>query len=286
MMKTRFKPEDFTYYIEPKLKRKLDNLIELLEKRDAWVLLLGPEGSGKTNTAAYIMFYVACHTGRPFYRDTRQFYFDTDDLVNFAKDNQDQIINWDEAALGGLSTEWWSNSQRNLVKFGLTGRKKHHFFVLCMPHFNKLTEYLRQDRTHNAIYMRVNSKQAATGKYMYITKRGKTKLNRFWLKKHVLPYQKCMKSCGGHGGSIPFMFNDVCDEDAYDSKKDEAISSIGVKNPSRQSQNLAELKAKIGILIKDKRFGLKQKETAKVLGVNVNTIENWVAEGKSLGKSP
>ena len=120
----------------PKLKHKLDLLIKTLDKRDVWILLDGDEGSGKTNMAVYLLYYFHCRTGRDFTLD--RFLLWQRWNVQLGKDNSNGLICWDEAALGGLSTEWASRSQINLIKFAMTGRKKHHVFILNVPRFNKL----------------------------------------------------------------------------------------------------------------------------------------------------
>lgn len=48
----------FPYKIDPLLKHKLDVLIKTLKTRDVWILLDGDEGSGKTNMAVYLLYYI------------------------------------------------------------------------------------------------------------------------------------------------------------------------------------------------------------------------------------
>jgi len=202
-------------------------MVQQLKKNDVWIIVDGDEGSGKTNMATYILYYFHCATGRDFTQD--RLYFDSDEMFEWVKENMNGLVNWDEAALGGLSTEWWSRAQSNLMKFAMTGRKKHHVFVLCIPKFNKLQEYLRVDRSIALIHMDMGKTKTKHGHAMYITRRGKAELNRLYAKTKQRFYGKCMRSYGGFGFDIPYVFDKLVDEVAYDKKKDEAISNIGKK---------------------------------------------------------
>ena len=271
-MKTKFEPKPFQFYIDPKLAHKLDLLIAQLKIRDTWIIVDGDEGSGKTNLASYLLYYVHCKTGREFTLD--RFYFDSDDMFNWVKDNNNGLVNWDEASLGGLSMEWWNKSQRNLIKFAMTGRKKHHFFVLCIPKFNKLQEYLRVDRSHALIHMHTGRRNNQWGHYMYLTRRGKYELNQLWSKRKIRAYGKCMKKYGGFGAYCPYVFSKILDEEAYEKKKDFAISNIGKKKlDDKDKLELHKIKNKIGKLtLEDIRT---KTNLAKFFGITQTSLNRW-----------
>ena len=267
----------FPYKINYFLEYKLKSLVQLLEQDDVWIIIDGDEGSGKTNMAAYILYWFHCMTGRSWYTDASNFYFDTDDLVNWAKSQSNQLINWDEAALGGLSTEWWSHSQRNLIKFAMTGRKRHHVFVLCIPKAIKLVEYLREDRSHALIHMHTGKTKKDKGHYMYLTRRGKRMLFHLWKQKKIRAYKKyASMRFGGHYGYIPYILPELINIDAYDDKKDNAILGIGHKKTSKEHMQLVELRKKVADM------DIKREELAKKLGLSTRTLRNWA---NPLGKS-
>ena len=135
-MKMKYNSKEFPFSIPDKLRRKLDVLIATLDEDDVWMLIDGDEGSGKTNMAAFLLYYFHCVTGRKF--TVEQFFFDSEALLNFVRDTKEMLVNWDEAALGGLSTEWFTKSQINILKFAMTGRKKHHIFILCIPRQHRI----------------------------------------------------------------------------------------------------------------------------------------------------
>ena len=265
--------KEFNFRIDNKLKHKLEILGSQLDKKDIWILVTGDEGSGKTNTAAYILYYFHCMTGRNF--TINNFYFDANELFNYAKQNKCELLNWDEAALGGLSSEWWSQSQINLIKLAITGRKLHHIFVLCIPRFDKLKEDLRMDRIHAQIHMDCGKKNNKYGHYIYLTRRGIKYLNRMWKEKRMRVYENAMKKCGGFAGDIPYVFDKVFtkeDQDIYESNKDKAIYNIGNKKGSKEKQQLKDLRRRIAKV----KFPIKtQEEFAKATGINIRYMSRW-----------
>lgn len=271
--------KEFPYKIDPMLKYKLDLLIKTLDTRDVWILLDGDEGSGKTNMAVYLLYYFHCVTGREFTLD--RFYFDSDDMFNWVKDNENGLICWDEACLGGLSSEWATKSQINLLKFAMTGRKKHHVFILNVPRFNKLKEDLRKDRIHALIHMDLGKRGDKYGHYIYLTRKGIKALNRIWEKKKLRPYASCAKKFGGFYSNVdvPFVIPQLMNENDYEKKKDKAISSIGQKkeNPKRDDE-YEQLKLKIGMFPADIRTKI-----APMLGISDRTLRNWAKLGRRVG---
>lgn len=260
--------KEFPFKIDPKLKRKLDKLISTLGTKDIWILIDGDEGSGKTNTAAYILYYFHCMLGREFILDN--FYFDSEALFEYVKSHEEALVNWDEAALGGLSSEWYTKAQVNLLKFAMTGRKKRHIFVLCIPRFDKLKEDLRRDRIHAMIHMDTGKEGNDYGHFVYLTRRGIKHLNDIWKKKHIRAYMHCARKYGGFASNIdvPYIFDKVLDEAAYEKKKDEAIESIGEKKRSTEHA----LKYKLSQL----QYPIKSKtELAKQLDIDYNSITRW-----------
>jgi len=220
-------PKEFPYTICRLLKHKLDILIKTLEKKDVWIMIDGDEGSGKTNAMSYLLYYFHCVTGRPLRLE--QIYFDSDEMFNYVKDHEKKLIGWDEMVLGGMANEWMTKSQKNLLKFAFTGRKKHHIFIMCVPRFDKIKSDLRTDRIHALIHLDLGKKMDKYGHFTYYTRRGLRMLNSIWIKKKFRAYRKVIKKGGGFYCTkyIPYMMPDIFDMKAYEKKKDDAISQIG-----------------------------------------------------------
>ena len=263
-------PKEFPYQISPKLKRKLDVLIKQLKKNDVWILIDGDEGSGKTNMAAYILYYVYCNTNREFTLD--RFYFDSSDMFEWVKTHKEGLVCWDEAALGGLSTEWWSRAQQNLLKFAFVGRKHHHFFVLCIPEVFRLKLDLKVRRTHALIHMDMGRSRDKYGNFMYLTRRGKRNLVKLYQKKQIAAYNRCCRKFGGFYGQVPYVFDKLVDVDTYEKKKDEAIASIGVRKDNKDYMKVQELHRKITNL---KPPINSIAEILRQLGIDKKTWYNW-----------
>jgi hypothetical protein len=269
-MKSNNFPKQFPYSVSHKLEHKLQRLLATLDKRDVWILVDGIEGSGKTNTACYLLYWFHCMTGREF--TLEHFYFDSDAMFEWVKSNSNGLINWDEASLGGLSAEWWSRSQINILKFAMTGRLKHHVFVLCIPRFNKLKEDLRRDRIHCMLHMDLGKSGTKYGNCMYLTKRGIEHLNDIYNKTKKRSYRSCMKKYGGFYCYIPYVFRKLLDEQAYELKKNEAIANIGKKKFSPEKDELRALKKKIGLL---KPPINTLEELSKKLNIYRTTLYDW-----------
>lgn len=268
------KKREFPFKISTFLKHKLDRMISLLKKEDAWIIIDGDEGSGKTNASAYILYYFSCMTGRNLL--INNFYFDSDKLLQFAQHNKDMLINWDEGAIGGLSVQWWSETQRNLLQFAMLGRKNHHVFTICIPKIFKLTEYLKLDRSLCLIHMDRGKRKDRYGDAIYINRRGKQELLRVWTKKKVKAYSKY--GSFGYGGfkfHIPEVFTKIFTEEEqqqYENSKTDTIKNIGVKKEGQANTKLKYLKYKLATI----EYPVKSmRELAKKLGYNQSTVSSW-----------
>lgn len=214
---------DLNFYMEDKLKEKLDLCIDRCTKQqlDNLIIIDGDEGIGKSTFAISCAYYVSHKTGRPFSVDN--VFFDLNKLFEFARTTKDQIIVWDEAALGGLSTDWRNQLQNTLIKLLMVARKKRHFFFFNIPKFFKLNEYLIVDRSIALVHIYAR-KEIEQGRFCYYKKSSKEKL--FY--DRIRTRQRNYKKYYDFHGSFPNILSQVIDEAEYDRKKDEAILSIGV----------------------------------------------------------
>ena len=268
-----FTPKEFPWYIDPPLKKKLDLMIECLKTDDAWVIIDGDEGAGKSTMAAFIMYYVHCKTGRPLSVDN--FWFDAEDMFNTAKNNSGMILNWDEAALGGLSRQWQNKSQQNLMQLGMTGRIKHHFVVLCVPKADKIGEYFVRDRTLGLVHV-YKRNGIQKGRYLYLNKRSKEKFWEDYRKSRRRRYP-ALKS---FRGTFPNCFGKIIDETSYEKKKLDAISKIGTVKKERNlvAEKLAVEKNQL--IYRLKMSGMSTPELAKAHNCTERTIQMIVKKEK------
>jgi len=182
---------DKEYYMDDALTRKLDLMIKRMEGTDDNVLPIdGDEGQGKSELATGICYYVAYKTGRKY--DVDNIFFDLDAGIKFAGETKEQIIHFDEGALGLLRTQWQNKVQQKFLQLVMTARKKRHFIVICIPKFHRLPQYVMEERAIGLVH--VYSKQnLQKGRFCYYTKSAKDKLFQDWEKKKMLLIKETLK---------------------------------------------------------------------------------------------
>jgi len=268
---------DKQFYMEPRLKEKLDLCIDRCsgkKKLDNLWVIDGDEGFGKSTFAIQCAYYVSHQTGRPF--SVKNVFFNLKDMINFAKSTEDQIIIWDEAALGGLTTDWGNKFQIELTKLLMVARKKRHFFFFNIPKFFKLAEYILIDRAIALVHVYARN-ELELGRFCYFRKKSKEKLYYDRLRTR----QRLYKTHHDFHGSFTSMLSELINEEAYEKKKDEAIMSVGV-DPKKEDINylkLQELKYKVA------RLPYDQRELAFHIGVSDRTLRDWKKLAKKLGFS-
>lgn len=271
---------DKQYYLDPKLKEKLDLMIARMKVgKDNLILIDGDEGDGKTNISMGVGYYFAHTCGRPF--SLENIFFDLDKLIDFAIKTKEQVIIWDEGALGGLASEWWNKNQKKFIKLLMIARKRQHFWIVNIPRFFKLNEYFVIDRSIALIhvYMRGGLEH---GKFVYFNQTQKEKLWEDWRKTHIRNYKKWWSF---HGSFVMFLeargdkFEDIISDAEYNKKKDDAIMSIDRERDNKlekKERNLGEMREALLIALRKKNPNMSLDEQAEMLGVSTRTLRSIV----------
>jgi len=260
------KVTDKQYSMENRLVITLNLMLKRMTdryKKDNLLLIDGDEGDGKTNMSCGVGYYIAYKTQRSF--SSKNFFFKLDSVIDFALKNERQVIIWDEGALGGLSDEWWNKAQTRLIKLLMVCRKKRHFFIINIPRFFKLREYLAVDRSIGLIHV-YSHDGLDIGRFVYYTKQKKEKLFENYKTKKKKDYKKYYSFRGVFGYVLPKLIN----EQEYDALKDKGIMSLLVEKPDRHLEKMKALQYKISQL-----KSIKRPELAKGLGVSTRTILRW-----------
>jgi len=214
---------DKEYFMEKKYTEKLDLLIKRLEGTDDVVIIIdGDEGQGKTEFSAGTCYYVSQMMGRKY--DVNNIFFNLDEVIDFAAKTKEQIIHFDEAALGLLTTQWQQKAQQKFIQLIMTSRKKKHFILICIPKFHRLPQYVIEERTIGMVHI-YSRKDMQKGRFCYFTKKRKNSLYHDWTKKKIKNYKKYHS----FHGSFPLVMEKIFDDEGlkeYERKKDEAIMSI------------------------------------------------------------
>lgn len=166
--------------MDVKYKSKLDLMIKRMRGTDDNIIVIdGDEGVGKTEMAMGTCYYVSYKTSREY--NIENIFFDLDSVIKFASSTKEQIIHFDEAVLGLLTTEWQNKLQQKFNKLVMVARKKKHFMVLCIPKFHRLSQYIIEERTIGLVhvYSRNNMQK---GRFCYYTKKKKELLYIDWKK--------------------------------------------------------------------------------------------------------
>lgn len=273
-MRVKITGTDKDYPMSQLLYEKIELMKDRVTAQDFDTLLLldGEEGLGKSTLAVQICYAMAQLSNREF--SVKNIFFNLDDLLRFASQTKEQIMVWDEAVLGGLSTDGHNKSQKKLLKLLTVARKKNHFFIFIIPKFFRLKEQI-VDRCIGLI--RVYSRDGVSrGRFAYFMKDSKNSLYDSWRRTKICNYSAYYD----FADTFPKCFDELIDAQIYDKKKDEAISSI-VSDESeispQKSAELLELKTKIASLTK---LGLKQKDLASFLGVSPRTLQLWAKNEK------
>ncbi len=271
---------DLEYHLENRLIEKLDIMISrctnTVTRKDAVLIVEGGEGEGKSNSAEAIAYYAKSKMKRPIHM-----FFRLKPLIEFAKNYENMIIIWDEPALDSLSTDWWKETNKDLIRLLMTCRKKRHFFIFNFVKFYKFSEYVVVDRSLGLIHM-YSRRGIIPGRFIYVRMKNLENLFVDYRTKKKREYKKYM----AFGGSFPIVekylgkmgitiegIENATLED-YERLKDKAISSIG---DERQKTNVhlqkyLQLKKNVGSL----KLPIKtQEELASKLDISAKTIWNW-----------
>lgn len=236
-------------------------------KLDGLIIIDGDEGYGKTTLAVSVAYLVAYLTGREFPFDTSHLFFDVQALTDYAVHTKDQIIIWDEAALGGLSTEGYLKEQVKLLKLLMVARKKRHFYIFNIPKFYRLKEGII-DRALALIHVYAKN-ETELGRFVYYNKATKEAMYNAWRTSHKKQYRKFAKIKGKFSDHLA----KIIDEVEYDRRKDIAILSIQADKESKTGKKFKEFKALVAGLTK--KFNITDAQLADHFEVKASTISQW-----------
>lgn len=270
---------DKEYFLEKLLVEKLDLMINRMTGKgtdDNLINITGDEGQGKTNLATGICYYVSFVTGRSY--NVNNIFFELDNLIKFASETKEQIIHWDEGALGGMSVHWWKKNQQKFIQLLMIARKKKHFIVICIPHFSKLNEYLIVDRSIALIHV-YSRKNLQKGRFCYYTKKKKALLFEDWKRSHLKRYKKHKSFWGSFPKCMEKVFTPEQIEE-YECKKDKAILDLGSDDKKVKEITERDITKKIFSILRVNMPEITLKEWAKGFGVSKRTLDRYSAEEK------
>jgi len=268
---------DKKYCMDKALCGKLDLMCDRTsgkKKFDNVVLIDGNEGYGKTNMAVACAYYVAHKLKRKY--NVGNVFFDLDSMIEYALNTKKQILHWDEAALGGMASEWWKKNQIKFMKFLMVARKKQHFFFICIPRFYKLNDYLCIDRSIALIHVYARQ-NIHLGRFTYYGVNSKEELYNNWRSSKKRKYGEFYDIHGTFIEALPKLL----DEKEYERMKDKGILSLQENNKISDEMGVKK-KLIIGFIEKQKDADVKlnSKQLAKAFEVSQRTIQAYTKEIK------
>ena len=277
---------DLEYFLDGMLLKKIDLMIARCvqpnPKRDALLLNEGAESEGKTNSSIAEAYYVKCKTKREVH-----LFFGLQHLIDFAQKTENKIIIWDEPALDALSTDWYKNTNKDLMRLLMMARKKRHFFIFNLTKFHKFSEYIVVDRALGMVHM-YSRDEKTPGRFIYVRKKN---LEHLFLAYRSSKKRLYKRYCSFYG-SFPNIMEKHFDKmgffvegksnatyQDYERVKDKAIMSIGKKEDTKQDKannkylkQLNDFRANVGRLT----FPiLTQKEFNAKFGISKVTFKTW-----------
>lgn len=248
-------------------------------RRDAVLIIEGAEGEGKTNTSLAIGYYAKHKMKRALHM-----FFRLEGLMQFAQSTEEKIIIWDEPALDSLSTDWYKDTSKDLIRLLMLCRKKRHFFIFNFVFFKNFNKTFVR-RALGMIHM-YSRNQIIPGRFFYIKKKSLFRL----YKQYDKIYDSVYKKNKAFGGNFPIVEkymdkmglyidgNENATMELYESLKDKAILSIGkrgiVKN--KYEKMYIDLQTKIGLL----ECPIQNKDNlSEQLGYTRKAIYNWGLRG-------
>jgi hypothetical protein len=259
---------DKKYYLDDNIITIVDKALERQSKNwDNLFIFDGDEGSGKSSFAVAMAHYVAHQQNKSFSVDN--IFFDLDEVMDFASKNEKQVILWDEAALGGLSTQWSNKIQNKLIQILMVARKKGHFWIFCIPKFYELRLYIVR-RALGLIH--IYSPDSIERGYFTYYKKDRKNLLYVNIKRKMSEAE--YKRFDFRGKFINYGKVNLIDWVAYDDKKDLAIlKTFGDGQIDKRDIELVKLRYGFARLCED--FNIKQREASKYVEKGNSTLSDW-----------
>lgn len=264
---------DKEYSLSKLLVRRLDLAIErcLKHNLDSLFIVDGDEGTGKTTLSINAAYYVGWKSGMPF--GSSHVFFDVDKMIAKASKSKNSIFIWDEAALSGLSSEWYNKSQLKLIKFLIVSRKLGNFYFFNVPRIFSLKEYLSYDRSIGLMHT-YSRDRLHKGTFTYHSKSAKDALYSEWKRTKKKNYFKFTTFSSRFSNAAET--KQLINMEDYNKEKDKIIAELGVLEKPKENlreKKLDEFKWKLAQL-----KGEPRKEVARALGISVRSIQRWGEE--------
>lgn len=279
---------DLKYQLENRLIKKIDLMTERCQqphpRRDAVLIMEGPEGEGKTNSACAIAYKVKHDTGRPI-----NLFFRLEGMIKMAQSTEGQIFIWDEPSLDSLGADHYKEINKNLMRLLMTCRIKRHFFIFNFTKFYKFSEYIVVDRALGLIHM-YSKNELIPGHFIYVKRRALEALYTGYKVSKKRLYKKLTSFHGRFPDILEKLMPDGskyfdkmginvegiqnATYEQYEAEKNKAIMSIG-NEKEKVNKDKQALRALKGIIYSLKLPITTKEELAAQFRVRGAAISQW-----------
>lgn len=264
------KVTDLQFSMASYVKTNLDDLkLAVSKKHDAWTIVDGPEGLGKSTFAAQCAYYCAYDPKTNKSTLTvNNFVWTISQFKRAVKRSKpgDCII-WDESVFGALSTEAMTETANQLIKLATTMRKKRLIIFMVIPYVFMLNKYFVG---RNRGLWHVDSPDGIQRGWVNFYSRQQALYLYAEGRKHWCYPRKCH-----------FSFHDKyyiksltqlgIDEAEYERRKDEAINILLQTKSDKKKSVMADRFYKCISFIKDK-MKYNWKEIPDAIGINLSYL--------------
>lgn len=201
------------------LKEHIDILIkDTQDNDDAQIIIVGPEGAGKTWFGSQVAYYIAHKLNMRFNIGNMQ--FDGQDYINFSLANGKYYINFlDESRRALNKMRASSTANQDFMNYLSECRSQNQFHIILLPAFTDLDRYVAVHRVKlvlSIVKRRDEHGNLIRGEFNIWNSKDKAILNKMWEDK----YKPFPKSALIHRGKFEKVF--CVDEKDYNDKKEGA----------------------------------------------------------------
>jgi len=232
---------DLQYYMDGGIVALMDLCIKHAKhKWDNVIIIDGPERSGKSTLAKSMGYYYAYITGKKF--GLHNVFFDPEEMLQYTVKKEEKVIIWDEAAFGGLSTQWQTKIQQKLNSMLMVTGKYRHFYIFIIPSFFRMNRYLAIDRSIALVHV-YTPDLLKRGLFVCLNKEQKT-----WIYNNNRKSEMYGKSPSFRGRFTLKNTEKILSDTDYDEKKDKAI--LKYLDKSQEKEKIRFWGLEIGCVLK------------------------------------
>lgn len=261
----------YEFKMDRKLKQDLDILCDDLDQNDdALIIIVAPEGSGKTVLETQIGYYISQRKKTSWGVDN--IHFDGQGFIDFGLNNPAKIVNClDESRRALNKMRGMTGNNVDFMNYLSECRDQNQVGIVVLPAYSDLEQYVAIHRVKYVIQVikrrDEETKRLIRGTYRIIDAKSKSNLKQAWKNGYKeFPRNMIVKECK--------FDNVLClDEKEYNKKKTEAKKErYGSKEDNKPVDPLKQL------AYEHRQKGKTYEEIAEIIGKGKSTIDRWVKE--------